>query len=399
MLVSAHFRCAADPYDAATNPRGYLNLGTAENYLAWDLLRDDLTALPPVTAGLTHYDFLFGSRELRERVAALMGELAERPLDPENVIVAAGTSAILDILAFTLCGPGEAIAIPTPYYAGFDQDLTLRAQATVWPIPLSAETGFAITPEALASGLEAARAAGVTVRALLVTSPHNPTGQVLTRECLDGLLALAEAHDVELIVDEIYARSVFGSRPFTSVLSLTAPRRERLHVAYGFAKDFAMSGFKVGVLYTESPALRDVARQLALLAAVSTQTQATLAHLLSDPARLGRYSADNRVLLARSAEAARAGLEALGVPCLTPQAGLFVWANFGAWLAEPTFEAEAELARRFFDEAKLNLSPGAGFHCAEPGWFRLCFARPVAELEVAFERLAHWRSERPLSLA
>jgi 1-aminocyclopropane-1-carboxylate synthase 1/2/6 len=109
------------------------------------------------------------------------------------------------------------------------------------------------------------RAAGRAVRALALTSPHNPLGLVYRPDELAGIAAACARLDLDLISDEIYANSVFGGRPFVSALNLPADviDRRRVHVVWGFAKDFGLPGFKVGVLHTRHPAVRAAARELA----------------------------------------------------------------------------------------------------------------------------------------
>ncbi|MFC6985811.1 aminotransferase class I/II-fold pyridoxal phosphate-dependent enzyme [Streptomyces cirratus] len=113
-IAEAHFRAEAEPYDARLRPDGYLNLGTAENRLLWDLLEDRLAALPPMREGTARYAPLHGTDELRERVAALLSGTFGTPLDARDLVVISGATGALDAIASVLCDPGEAIVVPAP---------------------------------------------------------------------------------------------------------------------------------------------------------------------------------------------------------------------------------------------------------------------------------------------
>lgn len=132
VIAAAHFEVEADRY-CPDNPDGYVNLGTADNRLVWDLLAPRLTV--PVHEPDVHYGLLYGTRELRAAIASLLSPVWHG-VDPEDMVVVSGATAALDILASTLCDPGEAIAVPAPYYAAFDTDLTARSGARLLPIPM-----------------------------------------------------------------------------------------------------------------------------------------------------------------------------------------------------------------------------------------------------------------------
>jgi aspartate/methionine/tyrosine aminotransferase len=163
---------------------------------------------------------------------------------------------------------------------------------------------------------------------------------------------------------------------------------DRLHLAWGFAKDFGLSGYKVGVLHTRDPQVRAVAQKLARFASVSSETQVLLRDLLADQAWTEGFLAESRARLGAAYESTVKALDGHGLASLPAGAGLFVWLDLRAYLPEPTFEAETALARRIFTEAKLNLAPGGTFHCPEPGWFRLCFATIPDSVTTAITRLA-----------
>ncbi|MGW6869852.1 aminotransferase class I/II-fold pyridoxal phosphate-dependent enzyme [Streptomyces sp. NPDC054904] len=389
-IAEAHFRAEAEPYDARLRPDGYLNLGTAENRLLWDLLRDRLAALPPMTEATARYAPLHGTDALRERIAALLSATCRTPLDADDLVVISGATGALDAIASVLCDPGEAIVVPSPYYGAFDTDLGGRSGARILPAPLSPDDGFRLTADAVDRALKEARSRGTTVRAVALSSPSNPIGEVHPPEVLADLLRVVREHDVDLVSDEIYAHAVFGGRPFTSAAdpAVNPHWADRTHVVWGFAKDFGLPGLKTGVLHTRDPRVRDAARAMAYFAPVSTATQDTLVGLLADPAWVAAFLDAGRARLASSYGHLVALLDAHDIPYAPAEAGFSVWLDLRRWLPGTDFEAERRLWRALFETARVSVLPGGAFRSPQPGWFRLCHTVDAPLVAEAVRRIA-----------
>ncbi|WP_206619450.1 aminotransferase class I/II-fold pyridoxal phosphate-dependent enzyme [Streptomyces hoynatensis] len=405
-IADAHFRAEAEPYDPVSRPGGYLNLGTAENRLLWDLVGERLKGLGEFTEAAARYAPLHGTEVLRERIAALLSATFRGPLAAGEVVVISGATGALDALATVLCDPGETIVVPAPYYGAFDTDLAGRSGARLWPAPLPAAAGFRLTAGAVDRALTEAKRAGAVVRAVALSSPSNPMGEVTGPGTLAELLDVVRAHDVDLISDEIYAHAVFGPRAFTSALDPAVNREwaERTHVVWGFAKDFALPGWKAGVLCSHAPRVLAAARALAYFAPVSTVTQDLLAALLADPDWVRGFLAEGRRRLAEGWAHAAGQLDAHGIPYVPAEAGFSTWVDLRRWLPDPEaahgpagFAAEERLWRELLDAARVNILPGAVFHSPQPGWFRLCHtvgAPLVAEAVRRLAALPHAAAER-----
>ncbi|MEV5953051.1 aminotransferase class I/II-fold pyridoxal phosphate-dependent enzyme [Streptomyces sp. NPDC051987] len=383
-IAQAHFRAEALPYHPRLRPDGWLNLGTAENRLVQDL--HEGTPPRPLTARDTRYAPLYGTPELRAHIARHLADLGGGPVDPEDLVLVAGATAALDVAATALCDPGQAIVIPTPCYGAFDTDLAGRSGARLLPAPPDARDGHSLSVPAVDRTLTEARRDGVDVRAVALASPANPTGQVHAPADLRDLAEAAAHHGVDIVADEIYAGSVFGPLPFTSLRTVAADPA-RIHTVWGFAKDFGLPGFKAGVLHTTDPDTRAAARALAYFAPVSTHTQAHLTDLLADPARVRHFHAENRRRLGASHARATALLDAFGIPCAPAQAGCSLWADLAAWLPCPGFTGERRLWQEILDRTHVSILPGEAFHAPRPGWFRVCHSLDAALVEEALTRL------------
>lgn len=384
LLVTAHYRCAEDPYDTSSNPNGYVNLGTAENHLLFDIIATHLREAAVIVESDAHYNELYGVLFLREAVADFLGGRAKRSLSPEHIVIASGASAILELLSFTLCDPGDAILIPTPYYPGFDYDLGLRSEAQLIEVPLDGPD-FRLSAACIEDAFANAVSQGTRVRAVLLTSPNNPLGHVYDEALIRRIVDFAVRQQIHVILDEIYAESLLPGVIHFSGLQIEHPL---VHVVYGFAKDFGLSGYKVGVLHSENMQVIAAAQEQAYFYTVSTVTQRMLAGLLRNP-----YLPEIlRVARSRLSDGYHRVIKKLtrhGIPYIPVEGGIVIWVNLRAFLRSPSFEDERQLWKQLLDEHRVSIPPGQAFHCSEPGWFRICFTSPVATLEAGLERLVH----------
>ena len=381
-LVKAHFRCAEAPFDPESNPGGYINFGTAENLIVFDLLAPLLRESQEIWEPDTHYNELHGAGFFREAIAGFLGRRAGREIDPANIAVACGASAMLENLSFVICDPGEAILIPAPYYSGFDHDLALRSEAVLRHIPLTSPD-FSLGIEDIKRVYSEAVSEGVTIKAILLNSPQNPLGQVYSRAFTEDAIAFAEREGLHLILDEIYAESLMPGGTHFSGLGLQS---EHVHVVYGFAKDFGLSGYKVGMLHSENREVMKAAQDSTYFYSVSTETQRTLANLLGSPG-LGGFFEAMRERLAAACGDISDELAAHGIPFLAVEGGIVMWLDLRAFLGSASFEAERDLFDRIFEQGRVSISPGKVFHCSEPGWFRLCFTVPGPHRKEGLKRL------------
>jgi len=380
-LIRAHFDCLRDPYDATTNPDGFVNFGTAENHLVWDLVAPRLAAAPPLVEADAHYAPMQGTEAFRAALARYLSALIACPVAAQSLVVAAGCSALVEALGFALADAGDAFVIPAPYYGGFSGDLGHRAGVALIPVPLAAPA-FRLDPAALEAAIVGA---GRRVRALLLTSPDNPLGVTYDAATLTAALDVAARHDLHVIVDEIYAGSSYGAAFVSARAVPTALARDRLHTLYGLAKDVALSGFKVGVLHTLNPTLLSAVRTQALFGAVSTATQALLTPFIAGIDDAFRERLHERLRTASTRT--RSELAAAGIDSVPASAGLFVWVDLRRFLTTPTRAAELALHATILAATRVNLSPGAAFFAPEPGWFRLCFAQPEPARTIGVARL------------
>ncbi len=369
--IAEHFARAGQPWDRESRPDGYIGLCIAENKLHNDdlIARLDRYQVPARVLG---YDTMTGNLEFRQRLAAFMGRsFLRRTFDAGQIVVLAGAGSVLEMLFYALCGPGDGVLIPTPSYAGFWADLETRDELEIVTADCSSEDGFRLTPARLDAAVEAA---DCPIKALLFTTPNNPLGRVYTREEVLEVVAWAEARNIQLIVDEIYALSVFGEREFASVAALRPQLGDSVHIVWAFSKDFGASGLRCGVLISENEAALDAVGSLAYWSACSGHTQHLLSDLVADEAVVDAHIAGMRAKLGQAYRQLTAALDAHGINYIPAEAAFFLICDLRPYLEAPTWEAERGLWRRILDEANVNLTPGEACRINEPGFFRLCYA-------------------------
>lgn len=391
------------------NPKGFVLLCVAENRLAFPLfaldrlIMDDVRgSISPETAA---YCDMRGRQSFRCAFAAMISRtvLHGVKIDPDHLIVSSGCGALINHLAILLCEQGDAVLIPTPTYGALYNDFCVLAQTVVVDVPTDAENRFVPTEEGLELAFqEASIGRGLKCRLLFLINPHNPTGTVHTREELLVSIRWARKRSLHVVIDEIYANSVWDSSiPFESVVNMLADDAidmrmgDDIHVLWGLSKDFGMGGYRTGVLYTRNEQLFAAFGNINYFTTVSNDTQDCIAALLSDDNWVDLYLTESRRLLRASYTALTSILSEAGIPFVPATSGMFVWLDLRHLLPESVLESsdkfasEKALTRILFEEWKILFTPGEAQHAPEPGFYRVCYAyMPIEAVTEAFSRLA-----------
>lgn len=359
----------------------YVPLCIAENKLVSDLVLAQLETAAPAPASVLDYDAFVGAAGFREQLSRFMERtFLGREFPPEQIAVLGGAGSVLEDMFYALADPGDAVLVPTPSYAGFWADLETRNELQIVPVDCASADGFQLTPDRLSAALATSEH---RVRALLFTNPDNPLGKVATSTEIEAVLRWAAGHDLHVVFDEIFALSVFGETPFTSVASVRDSLGDRVHIIWAFSKDFCASGLRCGVLISENGQLLDAVNGLAYWGEVSGHTQWLLGQMITDEAFVVSYCEELRSRLGVRYREVTAALVTAGITYIEAGAAIFLLCDLREFLEEPTWDAEAGLWRRLLEDANVNITPGAACRIAEPGFFRLCYAAGPREAVLA----------------
>jgi len=248
-------------------PTDPINLSIAENILTIDKMMERL--YDPSNPQLPYDQHNYGNNEyFKESLTKFLGAtfFAGRTLETKHLIIANGAGPVLNMLVDTLCQPGEGIIIPSPYYATFNSILSMRAKVEPIPAYFQPSNNFAWDISKLDEALASAKVK-CHVKALLLTSPNNPMGTIYPKEVLIEAVHWAKSKNLHLIMDEIYAQCIYDeTKKFVSISDVLKELNigfgNDIHVVWSFSKDFPLSGFRVGFLYTECPELLECMQEL-----------------------------------------------------------------------------------------------------------------------------------------
>ncbi|OAY49102.1 1-aminocyclopropane-1-carboxylate synthase 1 [Manihot esculenta] len=392
-----------NPFHPTDNPDGVIQMGLAENQLSFDLIRDWIKQHPEASIctaegvdklkDIANFQDYHGLREFRQAIAKFMGMVrgGRVTFDPDRVVMGGGATGANELIMFCLANPGDAFLVPSPYYPAFDRDLTWRTGVQIIPVDCYSSNNFQITKAALEAAYDKAQDAGINVKGLIVANPSNPLGTILDSETLKDLVSFINERNIHLVVDEIYAATIFRSPTFISVAEIIQEmdcNHDLIHIVYSLSKDMGLPGFRVGIVYSYNDDVVSCARKMSSFGLVSSQTQYLLAPMLSDEEFVKNFLAESSRRLNKRHSMFTKGLEQVGISCLKGNAGLYVWMDLRHLIKEPTFEGEMALWRVIINQVKLNVSPGSSFHCKEAGWFRVCIANMDDQtVETALKRI------------
>jgi len=417
--------CLQNPCDAEANPEGHIALCLAENKLVQETLANRLmlpgTAQTAFSDEVVYsYNGFLGLPEARQAAAYFLArrfllarggggdvrrqssssselvepettpETAAMMINPEHVSLGAGCASLLNNLFFTLAEKGDAVLIPAPYYAAFENDMQAVAGCVPYAVQMENPMNGPTTND-LNAAFEKATKEGLRVKMLLLTNPNDPLGVIYMPHVIYDAVFWARERQLHTVVDEIYALSVHHQvNNFRSVIHILENNLENdVHMLWGLSKDFGASGFRVGVLYTQNENLLAALANLNIFSGVSHPMQMITAELLKDDDFVDSFLLDARAQLNWSYTICTRKLEEMVIPYVPAEAGLFVYADFSSVLPEQTFDGEARFASFMQDVARVVMTPGQSQRDRKPGMFRICYSWvSPGVLEIAMERLS-----------
>jgi aspartate/methionine/tyrosine aminotransferase len=317
--------------------------------------------------GETHYTDSRGLAELREAIARDRGRRFGVAVDPDRVLVTSGTSPAMLLVFALLLDPGDEVLIGTPHYPCYPNFVRFCGGEPVF-VETDPADGYRLDPDAVS------RAVTKRTKAIVVSSPANPTGAIQDEATLRSLADLG----LPLVSDEIYEGLVDEGVVVPSVAQLS----DDVYILDGFSKRYAMTGFRLGYAVVPGAALRrlQVMQQNLFISANRFVQHAGLAALAEGAPTVERMRKSYTVRRRRLAE----GLIALGlrVPSL-PRGAFYVFAD-----AREFGDDSLRLAFDLLERAHVGVAPGIDFGTAGEGWLRFCCAASESDIDRALQRLA-----------
>jgi aspartate aminotransferase len=329
-------------------------------------------AFAAVRAGETGYCPAPGIPELRAAAAAELSRTRGVPVAPERVIVANGAKPFLLYTVLAVCEPGDEVLYPDPGFPIYESAIRF-AGATPVPLTLREADDFAFSVDELAARLTP------RTRLVILNSPHNPTGGVLTPATLAAAADVLRDSAAWVLSDEVYGRLLHEGR-FASIASEPG-MPERTILLDSFSKTYAMTGWRCGYAAVPEPLVEPLTRFLVnSTSCVPPFVQrAGVAALTGPQDDLAAMRAEFRA----RRDLVVAGLERLpGVSCRVPHGAFYAFPNVTA-VPLPA----AALADRLLEEAGVALLAGTAFGAAGEGHLRLSYATSRERLEEGLARM------------
>ncbi|MEA5015837.1 MAG: aminotransferase class I/II-fold pyridoxal phosphate-dependent enzyme [Candidatus Limiplasma sp.] len=364
-------------FDVAATMPSAISLGVGEpDFVTPYHIRN--AAIDSILDGETAYTSNWGTPTLRKEIAYYLKSRYGCAYDPGNeILVTVGASEGIDLSLRTLLQPGDAVLVPEPSYVSYAPSV-IFAGGTPRPIPTKEDNGFVLTPQALEEAVTP------NTKAVILPYPNNPTGAVLDRQALLGLVEVILRHDLLVISDEIYSELTYQSEGHVSIASLPG-MWERTILLNGFSKAFAMTGWRVGYLCAPA-ALCDIMVKIHQYTILCASRQGQVA--AEEALRQGREDGYADIALMRQSydQRRRLMLKAfrdMGLSCFEPLGAFYVFPG-----VRRTGLSSEEFCRRLLTEKEVVCVPGTAFGDSGEGHIRCCYATALDKLQEALSRMA-----------
>jgi aspartate/methionine/tyrosine aminotransferase len=332
-------------------------------------------AVDALHRGITHYGPSAGIPELREAIAEEAGVRRGAIVSPEEVVVVPGGKPVLFFSALALLEPGDEAIYPNPGYPIYESMIRFLG-ATAVPLRLREEMDFRLDPK------ELARLIGPRTKLIILNSPQNPTGAVLTRQDVEEIASIVVRHSCMVLCDEIYSRLIFEGEHY-SLLSYPE-LRDRVILLDGFSKSYAMTGWRLGYGVMRA----DLARQIARLISNSHSCTAGFVQTAGIEALHGPQES-----VAAMCEEFRQRRDYFverirripGFRCTVPKGAFYMFPN-----SSGTGWSSRKLADALLEEAGVAALSGTAFGDYGEGYLRFSIATSLENIREGLDRVERW---------
>ncbi len=346
-----------------------LGVGEPDFVTPWNVREAGIYSLEQ---GHTHYSSNAGFIELRREISKYLYRRFNLNYNPENeIIVTVGGSEGIDIALRALVGPGDEVIVPEPSFVAY-KGCTAFTGATAKVLNLKAEDEFKLTPEALEAAITP------KTKVVIIPFPNNPTGAIMTRAELAGIVEVLKDKDIIAISDEIYSELCYGEK-HVSIASFPEMKDKTL-VINGFSKSYAMTGWRLGYICGHSILIEAMKKihQYALMCSPTTAQYAAIEALKSGDGSVEEmckeYNRRRRVLLN--------GFRKMGLDCFEPLGAFYIFPSIQA-----TGVTSDEFCEQLLISEKVLVIPGNAFGESGEGFVRVCYASSMEDIMEALKRI------------
>jgi len=324
--------------------------------------------------GETHYTSSMGLYAFRKVIQQTTHSSRGFRPDIDQILVTPGANTIIYLAVSCLVDPGEEVIVPDPGFPTYYSAIRYCG-ATPISVPLHEANQFRLNPEDLRKCITP------KTRLIVINSPSNPTGGVMTPDEINEVARIAEEHDIYLLSDEIYGRMVFHGDSRFCTPAILDHCRKRTIIINGFSKAFAMTGWRLGVAVGP----KEVIEKMGLVVQTIVSCVPPFIQQAGIEAINGDQSiiADMLVEYQQRRDVMVAGLNTIpGIKCVRPEGALYAFANISG-----TGMSSEQFANFALEEAGVALLPGNSFGVHGEGYIRLSYVNTLENIERAIGQL------------
>ena len=333
-------------------------------------------AVKALYSGYTHYVPAAGIPELREAIAEYISKTRKISVNPEEVVVTPGAKPIMFFSILACVNEGEEVMYPNPGFPIYESVINFVGAKPV-PIPLLEKNDFRLDHE------DFKKKVSKKTKMIILNSPENPTGGVLTREDLKVIAdCIADRDDVIVLSDEIYSRIIYEGE-HESIASLLG-MKDKTIILDGFSKTYAMTGWRLGYGVMR----KDIAQKVAQLMVNSNSCTCAFVQMAGFEALKGPQNDVDKMVaeFKKRREVIVSGLNQIkGITCKKPRGAFYVFPNITG-----TRMSCREFGDRLLREASVAVLPGTSFGKYGEGYLRLSFANSIENIRKALDRIANF---------
>jgi aspartate aminotransferase len=325
--------------------------------------------------GFTHYGPSAGMMELREVIAQHVSETRRVNVMPDEVVVVPGGKPIIFFSILALAEDGDEIIYPNPGFPIYESMINYVGAKAV-PIRLREELEFRLDVDELASLIND------RTKLLILNSPQNPTGGVLTKDDIDAIARAIGDRNIMVLSDEIYSQLIFEGEQH-SIMSIDG-MKERTILLDGFSKTYAMTGWRMGYGVMRA----DLATHISRLMTNSNSCTASFTQVAGIEALCGSQDVVDamRAKFQKRRDVMVAGLNKIkGFSCRVPHGAFYVFPNI-----TKTGWPSKKLADALLDDVGVAALSGTAFGNFGEGYLRFSVANSIENIEKALERIGAW---------
>jgi len=332
-------------------------------------------AVDALHKGWTHYGPSAGLPQLREAIAEYVSRTRKVQVAPEEVVVVPGGKPIIFFSILALVDEGDEVIYPNPGFPIYESMINYLGGKAV-PIHLQEENDFALDVAELASRITD------RTKLIIINSPHNPTGGILTRKDVTEIAEAIGDRNIMVLSDEIYSRLIYEGEHF-SIMSLPG-FKDRTILLDGFSKTYAMTGWRMGYGVMRA----DLATHMTRLMTNSNSCTASFTQIAGVEALRGDQSSVDKMSneFRRRRDAFVVGLNKIkGFSCRMPKGAFYVFPNITrtGWPAK-------KLADALLEEAGVACLSGTAFGAFGEGYLRFSVANSLENLNQALAQIQDW---------